>query len=242
MLQGKETFTTEIIKKNLTALFWSSGVTFKGHPGLGMLWFMVSMFSGFQIINIIGVLFHGEYRSYLYASLAFIGMYLGTTQKWLPLNFDVTLVCVFFLYLGMLWKKHLEFLEKYCWFIFAAGSVFWSFCIQNHWYIELAARRYPLFWVGAVEAVAGTFAVAAVSRALEGNAAVRKFLSFIGRNSMIIYGIHYLDSYLLPKWIYDAHWKITSLYRVLMVMGIFLLVYVVKEMIFKKVMGKIKER
>lgn len=242
MFQGKEIFTTEIIKRNITALFWSSGVTFKGHPGLGMLWFMVSMFCGFQIINGIGLLFHGEYRGYLYASLAFIGMYLGMTQKWLPLNFDVTLVCVFFLYLGMLWKKHQDFLEKYCWFIFAAGSVFWSFCIQNQWYIELAARRYPLLWVGVVEAVAGTFAVAAVSRALEGNAAVCRFLSFIGRNTMIIYGIHYLDRYLLPNRIYDAHWKIACVYRTLMVLGIFLIVYLLKEMIFKKVIRKIKVR
>ena len=71
-------------------------MNFKRHPGLGMLWFIVSMFFGFQIINGIALLFHGGYRGYLYAALAFIGMYLGTTQKWLPLNFDVTLVCAFF--------------------------------------------------------------------------------------------------------------------------------------------------
>ena len=93
-----------------------------------------------------------------------------------------------------------------------------------------------------VEAVAGTFAMAAVSRALEGNAAVCKFLSFIGRNTMIIYGIHYLDKYLLPNRIYDAHWKIACVYRTLMVLGIFLIVYLLKERIFKKVIRNIKVR
>ena len=95
---------------------------------------------------------------------------------------------------------------------------------------------------GIVEAVAGTFAVVAVSRALEGNTVVCRFLSFIGRNTMIIYGIHYLDRYLLPNRIYDAHWKIACVYRTLMVLGIFLIVYLLKEMIFKKVIRKDKSK
>jgi fucose 4-O-acetylase-like acetyltransferase len=225
-------FSFSVVRTNIVALLWSSGIPFKNHPGLGMLWFLVSMFIAYLLINLFALIFKGPHLFYLYYGISFFGIYLGITQKWLPLNFDVTLVCTFFLVVGMMWKQYESIVKKYYWVFFFIASIFWSYCICNKWYIELATRSYPGIWICVAEAIFATFLISQFSKSLESNKYVSSFLSFIGKHTLIIYGVHSLDWFFVSIWSQE-HWKVASAKRLLYVLIISLVVYYSKKIILQ---------
>ena len=122
------TILLKIIQNMLVAVFWGSGVPFGNHPGLGMCWFLISLFWADVIMNGLHLIFKNKKYMEIGAIciLAGIGIALGKHGKWLPQNFDVTLCCVFFLYLGHVFKIYNTVLLKYNKFILFTGGIFWG--------------------------------------------------------------------------------------------------------------------
>lgn len=90
------------------AFWWASGVKVNSHPGLGAVWFLISLFWAKIIIDGIHLLFPGENKGYIYTFVGILGVFLGIRGMWLPQNLDVTCVAVLFMSVGMLWRQYAE--------------------------------------------------------------------------------------------------------------------------------------
>ncbi|WP_306538232.1 acyltransferase family protein [Megasphaera sp.] len=209
------------------AFLWASGVKVNSHPGLGAMWFLISLFWAKIIIDGIHLLFPGENDGYLYTFVGIFGVFLGIRGMWLPQNFDVTCVAVFFMYLGTLWKKYAEKIKEHEKVTFFCAVAFWLTCLHFNIYIELATRHYPYLAVSVVEAVCGAYAFCCFCKGLATNRAVTLGWQFIGMHTMLIYGLHCLDWISSPLWNSPVLWKAAFL-RVLILLIAGLVIYSVQ--------------
>lgn len=202
------------------SLFWSSGVSVKGHPCLGMPWFLVSLMTAGCIIDFANWKIHNRfYKITVFLVLTFFGFLLGKFQYWLPLNFDVTLVCAGFIYIGMLLKIYSEYLKRYKTFIILFCCLIWLFLIKNGVYIELASRHYPGWVVSFVEAIFATIVICYISKTFEAYFLLCNFFATIGRHTLMIFTIHAVDWLWFPM-ITERSWVITAIIRVLIDLSI----------------------
>lgn len=147
------------------ALFWSSGVRVKSHPGLGAPWFLVSLFGAKLLLDIIRLIFKSEWN-YIVPAVALIGISLSLKGKWLPLNFDVTMGVILFLHMGILWKRFDYLLSRYRGQLFCIALIIWATCLYFGMYIELATRKYPYLFLSIIEGIFGTIIVCNICYAL----------------------------------------------------------------------------
>lgn len=189
------------------ALYWASGVNVRTHPGAGMVWFLISLFWGKLILDGINVLFSSKDNTPIYTALGLLGMALGIKGKWLPQNFDVTLVVVFFLAIGVLWKKYHTILEKHEIILFLGAVVYWVTCLKFSLYLELATRSYPYWTISIVEAIAGSYVFCCFCKNLEGNLLFDLPFQHLGKHTLLILLIHHLDWIAGPLWKNPVMWK-----------------------------------
>lgn len=227
------------ITKNMAlAVLWGSGIPFKSHPGLGMCWFLISLFWADIILNGIHLCLSQKpvVRTFFIIILSGIGIALGKHGIWLPQNFDVTLCCILFLYTGVLWRTYDYVLKKHDRAIFIVGAVFWGLCLFYGKYIELASRHYPGAAWCVIEAIAAVYVICFICREFELSSLLNRAFTFIGINTLSIFEIHALDWYVKPVWD-SANWKVASLKRLCIVLSITLLLLLAKY-IWREVMGR----
>ncbi len=206
------------------AFWWASGVKVNSHPGLGAVWFLISLFWAKIIIDGIHLLFPGENKGYIYTFVGILGVFLGIRGMWLPQNLDVTCVAVLFMSVGMLWRQYAEKIKEYEVVLFFGSVVFWLTCLHFNIYIELAARHYPYLAVSLVEAVCGSYAFCCFCRALVANRAVTFAGQFIGMHTLLIFGLHCLDWIVHPLWNSPVIWQASGM-RILIVLAAGMAVY-----------------
>ena len=175
------------------ALWGASGVPVHAHPGLGMLWFLISLFWAKVFMDGIHLLFPGKKTGYIFVGIGLFGMALGVKGKWLLQNMDVTFLAILFLYIGMLWRKYQNWLECHETLCFVMSAIIWTFCFNGPVYIEMATRSYPWTICSVVEAVCGSYVVCCLCKALEANILVCCVFQFIGMHTLLIFLIHHLD-------------------------------------------------
>ena len=140
---------------------------------------------------------------------------------------DVTFVAIFFIYLGMLWKKHQEKIEKYSEILFFVAISFWISCLYYDIYIEMAARTYPLYLISIIEAVCGSFAFCCLCKALTQNRYIKQVSLFIGIHTLMIFLVHHLDWIGKFLWQTESYW-LTCGMRVIVVLGTAFLLHVIR--------------
>lgn len=215
------------LKTFVLSLYWSSGVSFKNHPGLGMLWFLVSLFWAKFLIDCLSVLFKNNYLP-ISILLGSFGL-LISQYKWLPQNFDVTLISMMFISVGLLVKKYQVNIEKNKVMIFYLSLAFWMYFVSKSTYIEMATRSYPFSTVCIIEALCGTYVfcevVKAISNLIESNnhSFFKNGLLNIGRGTLLIFCIHHLDGYVGKLWA-SNYLAIMCLKRVVLVLVIYLFI------------------
>lgn len=214
-----------LTKRTADALWWASGIGVHAHPALGALWFLFSLFWAKVFIDLLHLLFPGEKIGYIYVGIALFGMAMGLKGKWLPQNMDVTFIAVFFIYIGMLWKKYQDLMERHEQLCFMVSVIIWVICLNGSMYIEMAARSYPWTICSVVEAVCGSYAVCCVCKALVANSQVRYVFQFIGMHTLLIFLVHHLD------WMTFSFWQSSSIgiasgLRVTVVLFISLIIYI----------------
>ena len=215
-----------IIKKMADALWWASGVGVHSHPGLGMLWFLFSLFWAKIFMDGIHLLFPDKKVGYIFVFIGLLGMAMGLKGKWLPQNLDVTFVAILFLYIGMLWRNFSEILERHELPCFLISVIIWMICLAVPMYIEMETRSYPWMISSIIEAVCGSYAVCCLCKALVANIRIRYVFQFIGMHTLVIFFIHHLD------WIAASFWQspsvgIASFLRTLTILAISFLVYTI---------------
>ncbi|RKI88676.1 hypothetical protein D7V94_19055 [Parablautia intestinalis] len=175
-------------------------------PAFGMMWFFVVLFWGRTLFDYL----HLKLKKikFIVAILmsTMIGIVLGCVQ-WLPLSFDVALVVMPFFWFGD-YLKHANLNRKR-----AAGCIvsllIWgitfamSYFIKND-YMELAGRRYPLFPLCYITAMAGTMFICYFSQYMLMLGGLAKPLVYIGRNSIYLYCVHAMD------YVYGFIWSRTN--------------------------------
>lgn len=201
------------------ALWWASACNVRVHPGIGAIWFLCSLFWAKIFIDSIHLLFRGKYTGYIFPFLGLAGMAIGVKGKWLPQNIDVTLVAIFFVYLGMLWKKYYESIEKYSQILFLVAISFWISCLYYDIYISMAERLYPFYLISVIEAVCGSFAICCLCKALAQNVYIKTGILFIGMHTLLILLVHQVDWIGRSLWQTESYWM-TCAMRVIMVLGI----------------------
>ena len=178
---------TDVIKYKVRAILFGTL-----HKGMGRLWFLVALFWA--------KLF---YRVFLLKTLRYrvvfllIGAYLcSIIQIQLPQNLDIMFIILFFMETGFLLKNSIDENSDKVEKIGICAFFVWSCLIwYRQIYLDIAVRFYPPLSI--LCAVCGSLCIIQLSKFLECNALINKILSFLGKFSMYLLCIHYLNAYFI---------------------------------------------
>jgi len=167
-----------------------------------MLWFLVVLFVGRTAYDYCNLKIANRRTLFAMLCLCSIGGVLISHLMWLPLSLDITLVVMPFLFIGTCLKE--IDIDKNIYIQGLAAVIVWSISLYATWhlkhtYMELAVRRYPLFPLCFITAVAGTMTVAYLCRWMTQHVRCSAII-WLGRNSMIVYCVHAIDNEL--PWLY----------------------------------------
>lgn len=216
----------EILRVRLTAMFWASGIGVHDSAALGSIWFLISLFWVRLIVRLITTFLSFHKSIFLMFGLSIIGVLLGDIY-YLPQNFDVVLAMLFFFAIGMLWNKYYVQIQKFEIPLLLVSLGLLSVCIYKGVYIELASRSYPYGWICFVEALAGSFLCVKVAAFLTKSKRVNTGLQVLGRETLMILCIHYLDKFFQPFWLRD-NIVVSCIYRMIFDLGVFGIIILVR--------------
>ena len=226
------------------SLIYGSGVNanFYGMDiaGLGKSWFLFALFGCRVIFDYINLCLNDKRKLMLFSMLfGLIGVLFGQIQ-WMPFSLDISLAVIPLFWFGYCLKK--QVIEKnrirnmLFWFVIWLITLKITFPNHNNWtFLELAARRYPLFPICYVTGIAGTMMV------LEFCTLIYKLkifgpLIYVRKNSMYLYIIHILDGIFVSWWKIESTMLGTALKRIIINLGIFLIFMMIKKIVEKNIM------
>lgn len=182
-------------------MLWASSFDIYGHSCVGMIWFLVAMFWTKTLFNLIFLIFPTKYNGTIFLALGFLGKILSDKQIYFPQSLDVCLVAVMFVYMGYVFKKIYPLFEKYQAPITAVCFFFWIYCYESGITIDVGGRLYPHFIAGVLSSICACLAIFTFSQALESCRPVSFVLSAMGRHTLTILCVSFLD------WIAIAYWS-----------------------------------
>ena len=166
------------------------------------VWFLVALFWAKLVMDLVNVTFKSEKNGIIFFFLGILGVCMGVFEFRPPAFFDLGLVGVFFMYLGMLWRKHEAIIKKYTLPLAIVAGIYWFQHVMRGDFLEMWTRFYAGYEVSFLTAIAGTFLVCQLAMMLEesikttgkiGKKATN-FLVELGKNTMLLYMIHCLDT------------------------------------------------
>ncbi len=184
---------------NMVLGFSFTSRRFTQYGSVWQVWFVITLFFARNLYVLIRNLTCKKPVAVQAGALAacfLLGWFLGRYYGYLPWSLDVAMVSVVFVGTGDYLRSHPEVMKNK--WLLAGCLVFWAVCIVNKINIELATRDYPFIVVGVAESVAACILVLKLSMILEKSALVTRVLSWYGKNSMIILGIHVIESRFFP--------------------------------------------
>ena len=180
------------------SLYWASGISVHEAPPLGMLWFLISLFTARTLFNILNLLFPKDKYRISSVLVGLLGIYLGMKHIYLPFNIDVSLVATLFLAIGYLLRNSLIIADNVS--LKVLITAFWISCLYSGIYIELATRSYPGLLICIVEALAGTCIIIWISKLMVSTSLASNVLAPLGRITLTILCVHHLDAFLINFW------------------------------------------
>lgn len=201
---GKEDYLYWL-KRTIKAVLFASGVSspkgFEEMPAFGMLWFLAAMFWAMILFNLVIRLTEKKnlrVSMYVCVAVAAIGYWI-TTRTWLPMNFDISMMAVVYLFMGYAIKKRdLLGNKKEAFGLLWISIALWvmNYALQGK--IEMAQRNYKLFVLSFLASMAGSYILIFLCARLYQNNVVTRFLSFIGSHSLEFLVFHFIDSNMAP--------------------------------------------
>ena len=176
-------------------LIWASAVDVNGYPALGALWFLVVLFWSKTYYSLVRLLL-GKYYSYIIFLLGgAFGILLSLYHIYLPQSWDIVFIVALFLWIGRYIKDHLDIFERYTEIISIVAACIWTYLWVKGVYIEIGTRSYPESVLCIFESICGCICIFVLSKALESKKILADSLSYIGRATLIILGVHHLDGW-----------------------------------------------
>lgn len=201
----KEDYLYWIERTIKSALFGSGVAQPKGFPdiyALGMLWFLAAMFWAMILFN--GIMRVTEKMTmtvsmFVCIMVGYVG-YLITLRMWLPMNFDISMMAVIYLFMGYAMKKRdLLSQKREAFSLFIISIILWGINFVLEGKIEMAQRCYGLYILSFLASMAGSYILIYLCAKLYQNNIVTRFLSFIGSHSLEFLVFHFIDSNMI-KW------------------------------------------
>ena len=191
---GWKGFLTE----KINVLIYSSGsdVNISGVviPAFGMMWFFVVLFIGRSLFDYLHLNLKNTGFIVSICICTLLGIGIGMLQ-WIPLSFDIALAVMPFFLFGS-YLKRIDISKRSILFCFVSFAVWClSFAVIYfgfHDYLELTGRRYPVFPLCYIAAIAGTMFVAYLSKMISGFV-LAKPITYIGRYSLYFFCVHAMD-------------------------------------------------
>ena len=196
------------ITKELKALFFSSGVPMDSFIGnvkaIGMTWFFFVLFTARMIYDYICMKLDRKYAAMVAVLLMIVG-YIFSKRLWLPFSMDIVLVVVIFIISGSWYKSVFTKYENISIAAAAGIVILWAGLFTATYfiggtYLALASRTYPAFPLCLVTALAGTASIFCISIIMQKAGKLFKLLEIAGRNSLLLFEIHYFDDIWSKLW------------------------------------------
>ncbi len=167
---------------------------------VGMLWFLPCLFvCRVLFVVIMNVTEKSKYSSSIriivFSLLAFVGMATPRlTYEYFPWGAEIALVSLLFLFCGNMLNKHKVFDDRRRLPIAGICLVIWIVLLSLGFYIELAAHYWPGFYLAVLEGMLASFAVMCLSQLIDKIRFLNTALRWIGKSSLIVLLVHYIDS------------------------------------------------
>lgn len=198
---------TEWLKIQLESLVWSSGFLVDSYGmniiAIGMPWFLVVLFFSRALFDGIVLLTKDDFvkSAIVIGLLGVLGVYLGVKNYWLPGSFDITLAVLPIMLIGSIFRDKIANFSKKSLFSMIILYIVWAGTLGIEYLfaddkLEFATRDYPLFPLVYLTAIAFILAFMIMTSKLERfieKYLLLKWVSFIGRNSLIVFLIHALE-------------------------------------------------
>lgn len=186
------------LTEKINVLIYSSGsdVNISGVviPAFGMMWFFVALFIGRSLFDYLHLNLKDTAFIISICICTLLGIGIGMLQ-WLPLSFDIALAVMPFFLFGS-YLKRIDMSKKsilFCIISFVIWClVFVAIFFGFHDYLELAGRRYPVFPLCYIAAIAGTMFIAYLSKLIHGFVWAKPTV-YIGRYSLYFFCVHAMD-------------------------------------------------
>ncbi len=205
-------------------------------PALGIPWFLLVLFLGRSLFDYLHLKLGRKQFAAALIACTLSGVALGKLQ-WLPFSFDIALAVMPFFAWGVFLKR-IDIHHKTCLYgalsFFIWGSTLLLSYMTENSYLELACRRYTLFPVCYITAIAGTMFFCYLSAAAD-EVKIMAPLRYLGRNSMYMLWIHTMDYAVSFVWSITGNGFIDAGLRILVDILLFLML--MKFMDFMKKYG-----
>lgn len=201
-------------------------------PALGIPWFFLALFFGRTLFDYLHLKFADSKLAYQCWIVSAIGVLLGR-DNYLPLSLDIALAIVPFFLVGYWLSRH-DIWNRPVRLMLASLAV-WLLTLRlqfpnlSQWtYLELACRRYPLYPICYLTAVAGTLFICALSQLMMKLGRIVAPIVYLGRNSMYMLIVHCFDGYWYSWWAAPGRQLVESAKRLAADLVVFVTVMLVK--------------
>ena len=222
-------------------LFWGCAWGWAGgSPSVGMLWFFITMFWARVIWEAVVLLFPKK-NTAVCMLVSLLGMYIGF-EKYIPQNFDIAMMVVFYYCIGHLVRKYHgdERIKKIKMPLFWIALAIWVHFAQQGTYIELAVEKYEGIVVGVLESLCGSYVFCMLAQEFAERRILKNIFTFLGRHTLLIVLVHHADSLLQSYWQQDT-WQMSFVYRSVVVLGISCIIIGARHLLSKGI-AKMKEK
>lgn len=207
-------------------LIWGNGVgyTFLGinFINIGPIWFLLTLFFAKIIFDLINYKF-GHYDLHvniiIFCFLLLCGIEIGLSI-WLPQNFDLVFIFLFYLYIGYLFKQYYNKLNTNGTLLFVVAFMIWCICLGFNINIELAVRKYPYYILSVVESLCASYCVIELCKILCETKLIKNILMNIGRISLIILCVHSIECFLIDWRSLSINIYVAALLRTVIVVAV----------------------
>lgn len=236
-------FDVYFLRKSLYILIFSSGIDLNYYginaPAIGIPWFFFALFIGRFIFDFSHLNIKDNKKLLIFSiTTGLIGVLWGQVQE-APFSIDIALAIQPFFYAGYFIKNSLDnqftYKKVFFYLIVWLSTLYLTF--PEHYsrsYLELAARRYSLFPISYISAIAGTMFVFGICYYLSKLSIFRKSFGYIGKNSLYLLCIHALDEIYMSLWLLNNHQFFTSFKRIAIDLLLFF-VFKFTKLLIKKV-------
>ena len=192
-----------VLKDTLIALLWGSGNGDGIHEPIGVFWFIITLFTARQIVNVVSVLFHNEPKDTIpvIGIISLLGFGIGMFDwNWRIFNFDVSMAASGFVLAGMEFHRHEDWFEAHDVPVFFASLLLTMFLMFHFGYIEMSGRWYPELSLGVFESICASYCDVRFVQSISKLKRPEAVLSLVGKHSLMLMWVHAVEDACFSFW------------------------------------------